>query len=133
MQSSNSTVLPLPVGAETTMFTSERKHTGKHSLCKELKYLRRSQNRTLLRVPSQVYHATEQFKFRPAIFRHDLKLLLAHQFSLMPYEVTQNLEVVLNSIWVFAHPNQTRLCRTTCTKQTQPRGLMGVCVGQART
>jgi hypothetical protein len=46
MQSSNSTVLPLPVGAETTMFTSERKHTGKHSLCKELKYLQRSQNRT---------------------------------------------------------------------------------------
>jgi hypothetical protein len=42
MQSSNSTVFPLPVGAEITMFTSERKHTWKHSLCKELKYLQSS-------------------------------------------------------------------------------------------
>lgn len=39
MQSSNSTVLPLPVGAEITMFISELKQTGKHSLCSELKYL----------------------------------------------------------------------------------------------
>lgn len=33
------TVLPLPVGADTTMFSSEWKQAGKHSLCKELKYL----------------------------------------------------------------------------------------------
>ena len=39
MQSSKSTVLPLPVGAEITMFASEWKQTGKHSLCSELKYL----------------------------------------------------------------------------------------------
>lgn len=39
MQSSNMTVLPLPVGADTTMFVSEWKQTGKHSLCRELKYL----------------------------------------------------------------------------------------------
>ena len=39
MQSSKSTVLPLPVGAEITMFTSERKQAEKHSLCRELKYL----------------------------------------------------------------------------------------------
>lgn len=39
MQSSKSTVLPLPVGAEMTMFASELKQTGKHSLCSELKYL----------------------------------------------------------------------------------------------
>lgn len=32
IQSSKSTVLPLPVGAETTMFASEWKQTGKHSL-----------------------------------------------------------------------------------------------------
>jgi hypothetical protein len=48
MQSSNSTVFPLPVGAEITMFTSEKKHTWKHSLCKELKYLQRNQNITSL-------------------------------------------------------------------------------------
>ena len=39
MQSSKSTVLPLPVGAEIIMFTSERKQAEKHSLCSELKYL----------------------------------------------------------------------------------------------
>lgn len=39
MQSSKMTVLPLPVGADTTMFTSEWKQAGKHSLCRELKYL----------------------------------------------------------------------------------------------
>jgi len=39
MHSSKSTVFPLPVGAETTMFTSDRKQAGKHSLCRELKYL----------------------------------------------------------------------------------------------
>ena len=43
IQSSNSTVFPLPVGAEITMFTSEKKHTSKHSLCKELKYLQINQ------------------------------------------------------------------------------------------
>jgi len=43
IQSSNSTVFPLPVGAEITMFTSEKKHTLKHSLCKELKYLQINQ------------------------------------------------------------------------------------------
>lgn len=32
MQSSKSTVLPLPVGAEITMFTSDRKQAEKHSL-----------------------------------------------------------------------------------------------------
>jgi hypothetical protein len=48
MQSSNSTVFPLPVGAEITMFTSEKKHTWKHSLCKELKYLHRNRNVTKL-------------------------------------------------------------------------------------
>lgn len=45
MQSSKSTVLPLPVGAETTMFMSERKQPGKHSLCKELKYLKENAER----------------------------------------------------------------------------------------
>lgn len=39
MLSSKSTVLPLPVGAEITMLISEWKHSGKHSLCNELKYL----------------------------------------------------------------------------------------------
>lgn len=38
-QSSKSTVFPLPVGAEMTIFTSEWKQTGKHSLWSELKYL----------------------------------------------------------------------------------------------
>lgn len=38
-QSSKSTVFPLPVGAEMTMFASEWKQTGKHSLWSELKYL----------------------------------------------------------------------------------------------
>ena len=32
MQSSKMTVLPLPVGADITMFTSEWKQAGKHSL-----------------------------------------------------------------------------------------------------
>lgn len=36
---SKSTVFPLPVGAEITMFTSDWKHVEKHSLCSELKYL----------------------------------------------------------------------------------------------
>ena len=48
IQSSNSTVFPLPVGAEITIFTSEEKHTWKHSLCKELKYLQTNQNFTIL-------------------------------------------------------------------------------------
>ena len=39
MHSSKSTVFPLPVGAEITIFTSERKQEEKHSLCNELKYL----------------------------------------------------------------------------------------------
>jgi hypothetical protein len=52
MQSSNSTVLPLPVGAEITMFTSERKHAGKHSLCNELKYLHGTQDATVKPHPS---------------------------------------------------------------------------------
>jgi hypothetical protein len=47
MQRSNSTVFPLPVGAEITMFTSERKHTWKHSLCNELKYLQSRKNQSL--------------------------------------------------------------------------------------
>lgn len=41
MHSSKSTVFPLPVGAEITMFTSDWKQAGKHSLCSELKYLHR--------------------------------------------------------------------------------------------
>lgn len=39
MHSSKSTVFPLPVGAEITIFISDRKQAGKHSLCSELKYL----------------------------------------------------------------------------------------------
>lgn len=37
--SSKSTVFPLPVGAEMTIFASEWKQIGKHSLWSELKYL----------------------------------------------------------------------------------------------
>lgn len=67
MQSSNSTVLPLPVGAETTMFTSERKHTEKHSLCKELKYLQSRQKTRNYEYHPNSHHATEQPKFLPAV------------------------------------------------------------------
>lgn len=39
MDSSNKTVFPLPVGADITMFISDKKQPVKHSLCRELKYL----------------------------------------------------------------------------------------------
>lgn len=46
MHSSKRTVFPLPVGAEITIFISERKQAEKHSLCNELKYLQVEENKT---------------------------------------------------------------------------------------
>lgn len=46
MHSSKRTVFPLPVGAEITIFMSERKQAEKHSLCNELKYLQVEGNKS---------------------------------------------------------------------------------------
>lgn len=83
MHNSKSTVLPLPVGAEITMLISEWKHSGKHSLCSELKYLNTNDpeaTQSKVEIHKQFYQRTKEKK---------IIIIFHNMYATIPLELSE--------------------------------------------